>query len=173
MSDFKKAFEWVIGNEGGFSNDANDSGGATNWGITHNELSRWRGHPVSVDDVKSLAIDEARSIYKKWYWDSLSADSIVNDGIAIALFDQAVNCGVGTAAKRIQMVLGVNQDGKIGPETLNEINRSGRGNKIIQGFAKASLEYYAGIVNRNHSQAGFILGWVRRGCKLLDLMQAT
>ena len=34
MSDFDKAFELLIGNEGGYVNNPKDPGGETNWGIT-------------------------------------------------------------------------------------------------------------------------------------------
>lgn len=45
MSNFDDAFTYTIGNEGGYSNDPNDSGGPTNFGITIGDLSRFLGRP--------------------------------------------------------------------------------------------------------------------------------
>ena len=42
MSDFDKAFDLLIGNEGGYVNAPKDPGGETNWGITKTvSLSAW------------------------------------------------------------------------------------------------------------------------------------
>ena len=103
--------------EGGFVNNPSDPGGATNMGITHATLSAWRHQAVSVDDVKALTLEEASDIYKALYWDHIQGDVLPN-GVDMAMFDYAVNSGNGAAARALQAVLGVDQDGQIGPQTL-------------------------------------------------------
>ena len=66
-SNFPKCVDIVLAKEGGFSNDPNDPGGATNFGITQKTLSAWledRGQSAAaVDDVKKLTRDTACEIY--------------------------------------------------------------------------------------------------------------
>ena len=59
----------ILAEEGGFSNDPSDHGGATNFGITAAELGRYRGYgrPATVAEVKALTEEEARAIYTTRY----------------------------------------------------------------------------------------------------------
>ena len=57
---FDKAFDLVVGLEGGYSNDSADSGGATRWGISK------RSHPNL--DITTLTIENAKEIYAEEYW---------------------------------------------------------------------------------------------------------
>mgnify|MGYP003351144409 CR=1 FL=1 len=43
-------------------------------------------------------------------------------GLDFAVFDFAVNSGVGRAAKYLQSIVGVPQDGQIGPQTIQACN---------------------------------------------------
>jgi len=72
MSDFDKAFDLLIGNEGGYVNNPSDPGGETNWGITR---------AVAVDNgytgsIKLMPKETAKGIYKKMYWDRLRCDQL-------------------------------------------------------------------------------------------------
>ena len=57
MSLFDVYFEKVISHEGGYSNDAKDPGGETNFGISK------RAYPQV--DIKNLTRDAAKQIYKR------------------------------------------------------------------------------------------------------------
>ena len=59
-----------------------------------------------------------RDRYKANYWDKISGDSLPL-GIDYATFDMAVNSGVSRAAKTLQQVLGVAQDGQVGETTIS------------------------------------------------------
>jgi lysozyme family protein len=67
--------------------------------------------------VRSISDDEVAAIYRQEYWDRISGDSLPS-GIDFAVFDYAVNSGVSRAAKTLQSVVGVTQDGVIGPATI-------------------------------------------------------
>ena len=51
MSDYNRAFEYAVGNEGGYSDHPADRGGKTKYGITESTLRRWRGGYVPPEAV--------------------------------------------------------------------------------------------------------------------------
>jgi len=99
MNIFDKAFQDVIGFEGGYVNNPNDKGGETKYGISK------RSYP-SID-IENLTLDGAKEIYYKDFWNTIRLElSLIDDEkIAIELFDTAVNMGVGVASKFLQEAL--------------------------------------------------------------------
>lgn len=168
-ANFDKAFEDVIGVEGGYSNHPDDRGGPTNFGITQDVLASYRGKPVTENDVKNLSLNEAKMIYRARYWNPLGCDHIKSTILASILFDQGVNRGITAAAKTMQMCLNVKVDGMIGPKTIEAINAQ-QGKNLAVAFIFASQESYARIVQNNHSQAVFLVGWLRRTHKLFEMV---
>ncbi|HVV94700.1 MAG TPA: glycosyl hydrolase 108 family protein [Hyphomicrobiales bacterium] len=61
-SGFDACLRLVLLNEGGWSDDARDPGGATNRGITRATLARWRGRPASKMELRALGRAEAARI---------------------------------------------------------------------------------------------------------------
>ena len=118
--DFDKAFEILIGHEGGLSLDPKDPG---NWA---NEVLKGTKYGISAAaypniDIASLTLDEAKAIYKKDYWDSMKLDRFPIE-ITYDLFDLAVNSGTKNAVKLLQRALKVKEDGVVGPTTLLGVN---------------------------------------------------
>lgn len=169
--NFDQAFEHVIVAEGGdkYTNDPFDHGGPTKYGITQATLSAFRGKPVSESDVKNLTEQEAKMIYRSKYWNPLACDNIKSQIIATILFDQGVNKGITAAAKNIQEAVGVKVDGMIGPKTLAAIN-SKLDRETAFRFICISQEGYARIVQKDHTQARFLVGWLRRTHKLFEMV---
>ena len=64
MKDFNEAFDALIGNEGGYSNNAADPGGETMWGITK-RVAVASGY---MGQMKDLPRETAKQIAKKNYW---------------------------------------------------------------------------------------------------------
>jgi lysozyme family protein len=116
-SSFEASLAHVLRHEGGYVNHPADPGGATNLGITAATLARARGRPVTADDVKALTRTEVAGIYRRFYWDAVRADDLPA-GLDHAVFDLAVNSGPALAARLLQRVLGVAEDGVVGPATL-------------------------------------------------------
>jgi len=166
---FEKAFAHVIGVEGGYVDNPNDKGGATKFGITQKVLEAWRKKPVTKDDVKNLQLEEAKKIYKKNYWDTMSLDSVRSQTLQHMLFDQGVNSGVGTAAKALQQILGVTQDGKIGPKTIDAINAK-HPFELCSRFIQVRQLFYVRLCKQDPSQMVFLEGWINRTHKLIDLL---
>jgi lysozyme family protein len=107
----------MLKSEGGFVNHPRDPGGMTNLGVTQRVWEEWVGHPVDEKAMRALTPAIVAPMYKKKYWDTVAGDSLPS-GVDLAVFDFAVNSGPGRAAKMLQRVLGVTEDGAIGPVTL-------------------------------------------------------
>jgi lysozyme family protein len=116
-SNYEASLALVLKSEGGFVNHPSDPGGATNLGITRGTLAAYRGHPVTVDDVRTLSRAEAAAIYRANYWDKVRGDELPA-GLDYQTFDYAVNSGPARAVMALQDSLGVAPDGRIGPLTI-------------------------------------------------------
>ena len=104
--------------EGGKVDNPKDPGGRTAFGVTQNTYNAWRSkHGLSHKDVFQIADSEVAAIYRQEYWDKIKGDDLP-DGVDFAVFDFAVNSGVSRAAKYLQSIVGVPQDGMIGPKTI-------------------------------------------------------
>ena len=119
--NYNAALAAVLVHEGGYVDHPKDPGGATNMGITHKVLARWRGVTpytrLDKSEVKNLSKAEAAAIYRKNYWDEIRGDDLPS-GVDYAIFDFAVNSGPNRAAKALQRIVKAKVDGQIGPETI-------------------------------------------------------
>lgn len=113
----------VLTTEGGYVDHPDDEGGATNRGITQATLAASRGRPVTKQEVRDLSVEEATSIYKAEFWDSIGGDKLPA-GLNESLFDFGINSGPSRAVKHLQRILGVKVDGGMGPETLAAIEKA-------------------------------------------------
>lgn len=84
--------------EGGYTNDPQDPGGPTNYGITIADARMYWKPNASASDVRFMPIDVAKSIYKSKYWDRMDCDSLPG-GVDYCVFDYGVNSGVGRAIR--------------------------------------------------------------------------
>jgi lysozyme family protein len=67
--NFNQALQFTLGWEGGFSNHPNDSGGATNFGITQATYNRYRrNRKLPNQSVRLIRRHEATDIYHAYYW---------------------------------------------------------------------------------------------------------
>ena len=118
MNDnFEESLAHVLKHEGGYVDHPKDPGGATNLGCTKKVWEEWVGHEVTKDDIKALTIADVSPLYKARYWDKCRCDDLPR-GVDFAVFDFAINSGVGRASKLLQRAVGVAADGAIGPATL-------------------------------------------------------
>jgi len=116
--NYPQALKQVLKYEGGFSNHPNDPGGATMKGITQAVYDAWqRKNGLPTQSVRNISDAAVAAIYRQEYWDRIRGDDLP-DGVDFAVFDFAVNSGVSRAAKYLQAVVGVTQDGQIGPQTI-------------------------------------------------------
>jgi lysozyme family protein len=162
--NFVHAMPKLFGHEGGFANHRNDPGGATNMGVTHITLADYRGvDSVTVAQVKALTRHEAQAIYKSNYWDRVRGDDLPG-GLDYAVFDFAVNSGVGRAVRMLQQELksrglyGGKIDGIIGSKSLNALRQV----NDIDGLIDAYQDRRLAFLKRLKGWATFGNGWTRR-----------
>lgn len=125
MTNFNGIFYWVLHFEdstlSGIIKNLGDGGGLTRFGITqqsHPELD-----PTFWTSMTGLnALETAKQVYKKEYWNPIQGDNLPNDDLASVLMDFSVNSGVGRAVKTLQTVLQIPKDGILGPGTLSSIS---------------------------------------------------
>lgn len=173
MAEFKQSIDYVLENEGGY---CVDSGGPTNFGIVIGDVAAFRGIPsyaISAEDMQELTKDEAEQIYKKLYWDHMGLDQVLDQNVATALFDTAVNRGIGTLAKYAQrtcILLGFELmiDGRIGPATIAAINACARA-KFIPQLADIDIRGYDNLIIAHPDLAIYRDGWENRAKRLLML----
>jgi lysozyme family protein len=116
--NFAKALAQVLQYEGYYSDHPKDPGGATMRGVTQAVYNAWRkAANLPTQSVRFISDLEIAAIYRDQYWDRIRGDDLPS-GIDFAVFDYAVNSGVSRAARTLQGVVGVTQDGVIGPATL-------------------------------------------------------
>lgn len=163
---FEDALKEVLKVEGGLVNHPNDRGGITNYGITHKTLAEYLEREVTAKEVIDLDMDTVRAIYKEKYWNPLRLDHVQYEPLAHALFDQAVNRGVGRVAKEIQVLVDVDVDGIVGSQTLRAIN-SANGPQLLIDFVKKAQLFYCRLAKRDRSQVVFLEGWMARTHRLL------
>lgn len=155
-SNFERVMREIFHHEGGYVDHPADPGGATNKGITFAVLQSWRGKPITKQDVKDLTEEEARDIYQMNYWRPTRCDQLP-DGVDLVMMDGSVNSGIGRAPKWIQLAVGVEPDGKIGPMTIAAINNADP-IKVIDMALDARLNF----LQRLKHWETFGKGWKRR-----------
>lgn len=161
MEDFNRAVAITLAHEGGLVDNPFDRGGRTNYGVTQAVWFTWLdrlGEPRRpVDDI---TVQEARDIYHRNYWQAAHCDDF-EWPVSLLLFDAAVNHGPKASIRVMQRTLGVLDDGLVGRDT-----RGAAGRRAPVELAQAMLweraDLFAQIVRANHSQALFIVGWIRR-----------
>lgn len=154
--NFDRCVTVVLQAEGGFVDDPRDPGGATNMGITLRTLEQARGKPVTVEDVKDLSVDEAKSIYRRFYWNPIAGDQLPA-GVDMTTFDFAVNGGPGEAVRLLQQCVGCAVDGVMGPATLAAV-QAADARTLIEKYSAARDSYYEQLP----TFATFGKGWEAR-----------
>ena len=155
----------VMRREGGFVRDRADRGGPTNYGITQATLRAWRRRPVTADDVRQLAADEAREIYRRRYVEAPGFDSLP-DPLRAQVIDDGVLSGPRTAVRDLQRAVRrsgapVAVDGRLGPQTRAVLDASDT--RVVHArLLQVRAERLARLVRRDPTQARFLAGWVRR-----------
>ena len=147
----------VLVHEGGYVDHPKDPGGATNLGITIGTLTGWLGRQATKAEVKALTKTTVAPIYRAKYWDKVRGDDLPS-GLDAAVFDFAVNSGPGRAAKLLQRLVGVPQDGEIGPMTLAAVAKAPDIAALINAYCDARMTFLRGLGTFDT----FGKGWTRR-----------
>ena len=162
MDRFKKFLDYIFEVEGGYTNDENDRGGATNFGITHYDAKKYLGYTGDMRDFKK---SDAEKIYEKVYYRGNHIDKITDDRVALSIFDWAVNSG-GRGIKKAQIVankFGANLviDGIVGNKTLEAINNINP-EAFLKEYHEIQRTFYKNLAAQDSTQEDFLKGWLNR-----------
>ena len=152
--------------EGGYVDDPQDLGGATNMGVT---IGTWKtvGYDkdgdgdIDVDDLKQITREDMKEcVLRPHYWNRCRADEIKSQAIANIMVDWVWASGV-TGIKQVQALLGVKVDGIVGEKTLNAIN-SAQQRELFMRIKEARVAYVELICTKRPTNLRFRKGWLRR-----------
>lgn len=138
-----------------------DRGGSTKFGITKATLSRWRGRAMTTADVKALDVGEARDIYMVLYVSQPGFLDIA-EPLRTQLVDFGVHSGPAQAVRALQRVLGVTDDGILGPVTRAALAGQNVA-QVAREVWQARVRYLAHVIAVRPTTSGpFVDGWLNR-----------
>lgn len=149
--------------EGGFVNDPADPGGASNYGITINALSVWRGREVTVEELKNLKREDVTAFYLARI-SALGYNSIADVPLRATVTNAALNSGAIRANKLLNSTLNelyqlsLPTDGTLGEESIKVINKASDADTIRAALVCNYIEFYKSL----SAYARFGEGWVKR-----------
>ena len=160
MADKNKLIPIIKRWEGGYSDNPNDRGGATNSGVTLAVYQLVYGKNKTKNDLKKMTSDQWNYIFTKLYWNKWKADEIKNQSIANILVDWVWMSGYGTI-KKIQSLFGLTADGIVGNKTISYINSHDQ-EEVFNNIWNRRKSFYESLVKNNPSQKVFLKGWMNR-----------
>ncbi len=179
MQTVKEIAEEIVVREGGFVDDPDDPGGATNFGVTIHTMRRLKldldgDGDVDVRDVARLTRGQAVEIFVTHYFDRpLIAE--LPEPLHATVFDMYVNAG-GNAIKILQRLLTQMGfpcvvDGALGPQSIAAARSAYQAapEHLVDAYGIARRNYYFRIADRRpasrkyaRSRAGRKGGWIKR-----------
>lgn len=169
-SNFNDLVGKILEAEGGFVNHPNDTGKATNRGISWATWGRTAksilGKEPTLGNLKDLTEGEAAQIYKQEYWDKMNLDSIEDKSLQHIIFDGGVNHGIGTSTRMVQKSINalggqVKVDGALGPKTAEAVNKLDP-EALFNQIKERRYAHYDKIIEEKPDQAIFRNGWYKR-----------
>lgn len=140
-----------------------------------------KGKPISISNTvlnnlnsllrKNKYENKLIEYYKKQYWDVNKCDDISSQTLAEELFDFGVNAGPGTAAKILQRLVDVKDDGDLGEMSLYAINCAICFDlfSLQLNFALEKIKHYHRISKAPGSEnRKYIHGWLNRTYEIFD-----
>lgn len=186
MPDVRQIAEEIVGREGGFVNDPDDPGGATNHGVTIGTLRRLgidvnRDTRIDVADVKALTRKQAVEIYLKHYYEGPGIAALP-EPLQASVFDMYVNAG-GNAVKILQRLLTdmgfpCDPDGEIGPQTIRAAQMAFEAapSHLADAYGIARRNYYYALADKRPASRKFARrkdgskgGWILRAEEFISM----
>ena len=174
MADFETAFAFVLRNEGGLSENENDAGGLTNFGISLRFLKSIdpKPYPFIAGDlevvIREMTIEQAKAIYFGEFWKHAPFDQIVNQQIGSYVFDCCVLHGISNGIKILQRAIGAAKrqpfylvdDGIMGVKTLQAVNEGTF--PLIYTLPCERAGFCRTVAALRNQNKEFLNGWLNR-----------
>lgn len=178
MSDtfVRHTIEHLIDLEGEYSDNPDDAGGPTRWGITQ-AVARNYGYP---GDMKEFPVGIAYDIYLDIYWrkPGFAQVALMSQTIAEELFDSGVNMGPKVPTEWLQRWLNamnrqesdyhdIKVDGTAGLATIGALraylNRRGSEGELVLATALNCSQgaRYLELAEGREANETFLYGWLR------------
>ncbi len=182
MTSVRQIAEEIVAREGGYVNDPDDPGGATNYGVTIHTMRRLGmdldgDGDVDTSDVRALTRDQAVDIFVA-HWLESHGSTICQRTRCMPLcsIDMAVNAGPSRAVKLLQQLFvdmgyDIAVDGAIGPQTIRTAftAQDEAGEFLFDAYGIARRDYYyrladARAASRKYARRrnGGKGGWITR-----------
>jgi lysozyme family protein len=179
MKDVETLAREIVAREGGYVNDPDDPGGATNYGVTIHTMRRLGmdldgDGRVDAGDVRDLSRDQAVDIFLEHYFSRPRIASLPA-ALQPSVFDMYVNAGA-NAVRILQRLLGemgepTAVDGVIGPKTIAAAKaaHAKAPDHIADAYGIARRDYYYSLADRRPSSRKYARrrdggkgGWIAR-----------
>lgn len=173
MNNFDEAVKVVLKHEGGFVNNVNDPGGATNFGISLRFL-KLEGilldmdadGDMDVDDIKAMTVEKAIAFYRERFWNRYGYGRIPDLALATKVLDTCVNAGSHQTHFILQRALRacgwpIDADGIYGPKTQQAITAT-PSFPILTAFRSEQASFYRLLLVGNAKFREFENGWLYR-----------
>ena len=175
----------IVRREGGYVNDPDDPGGATNFGVTIGTMRRLGldltgDGKVTVADVRKLTRQDAERIFLDHYFRRPGISRLPKP-LQASVFDMYVNAG-SNAVRILQRLLGrfgrpVSVDGVIGPNTARVAHQvmADAPAHLADAYGIARRNYYYRLADRRAASRKFARrrdggkgGWITRAEEFID-----
>ena len=170
--NIEQALDELLKVEGGYTNDPNDSGGETNFGVTKAVAQAFS----FTGSMKDMTVAQAKEIYRARYWVQPKFDQLaaISPDLAYMLFDIGVNMGQATGVKFLQRALNVlnnggtmfpdmTVDGGLGAMTFAAVKKYLEVRKdasvLLKLVNSQRAVRYIEIAETNPKNENFIYGW--------------
>jgi len=179
MRNLRKLAEEIVAREGGFVNDPDDPGGATNFGVTIHTMRRLGldltgDGKIDADDVRALTRDQAIDIFIQHHWRRPRIDALP-EVLQASVFDMHVNAGANAVRvlQRLLVEMGydIEVDGLIGPQTIRAAQAAARAapDHLADAYGIARRDYYYAIADARPASRKYARrrdggkgGWIAR-----------
>ena len=160
MADYRKLKPFILKWEGGYVNDKDDLGGATNKGVTLATFRSVYGQGKTANDLRNMTDQQWETIFKKHFWDKWRADEIEDQSVANILVDWLWASG-SYGIKIPQRVLGVTVDGIVGAKTIAAVNAKD-GKSFFKEIRQERVDFIDRICTSRPQNKKFRKGWLNR-----------
>ncbi|KGJ06391.1 Predicted Peptidoglycan domain-containing protein [Paracoccus halophilus] len=179
MKTVEQIAKEIVAREGGYVNDPDDPGGATNFGVTIDTLRRLGidktgDGRVDTGDVRALTRADAERIFVEHYFRRPRLGELP-PSVQASVFDMYVNAGANAVKILQQLVTRMGfpavADGVIGPRTIlaaRQADAAARG-YLADAYGIARRNYYYALADARpasrkyaRTRAGGKGGWITR-----------
>ncbi len=179
MQTVQEIAKEILRREGGYVNDPDDPGGATNHGVTIHTMRRLGldltdDGQVTEADVRALSIAQALDIFITHYFEKPGIASLP-EPLHATVFDMYVNAGSNAVRILQRLLVDMGQDiavdGQIGPQTIKACYHAfdEATDHIVDAYGIARRNYYYRLADRRPTSRKYARrrdggkgGWITR-----------